>query len=58
MGYPFVLPSAAVSDNATPIIDNHIDVNLDYRLLPHVCLVVQAPMSDAMEAMLEELNAE
>ncbi len=35
--------SAAVSDIAALIIDSHIDVNLDYLLLPHVCLVVQAP---------------
>jgi hypothetical protein len=35
--------STAVSDIVTAIIDNHIDVNVEYRRLPDVCLVVQAP---------------
>jgi hypothetical protein len=36
-------------------IDNYVDINVDYRLLPHAGLAVQVSMSDAMEAMLEEL---
>jgi hypothetical protein len=36
-------------------IDNYVDINVDYRLLPHAGVAVQVSMNDTMEAMPEEL---
>jgi hypothetical protein len=35
-------------------IDNHININFNHRLLPHVGFVPRVAVSDAMEAMLEK----
>ena len=36
-------------------MDNHIDVDAEYRLLPDAGIEVQALMNDATKVMLEKL---
>jgi len=36
-------------------MDNHIDVDAEYRLLPDAGIEVQAPMNDATKVMLEKV---